>query len=185
MISFQETNPGDREKVLQAELDAFKNNHKVKTLVNDLRDDITAQPLVSLMACDSDKPIGHVFFSRARIKVGWGFCGLRDGAFILSALAVIRDYQNRGIGGKLIQEGLEILEKKDGKRCFVFGFKDYFIKHGFHPDAENAGWPPPCIIPGQDKDIWMWQDLVDDPGDDKGTIICANALMRKQYWTMN
>lgn len=182
MITIRKTTPKDIETILEVELLAFKGDSSIKTLVTELLDDSSAEPIVSLLAYDDKKPVGHILFTKAKIKTGSGFCCLKDGAHILAPLAVIPEYQNKGIGGKLIEEGLCALKEMGTQRCFVLGHKEYYPRFGFIPNAVKAGWPAPYPIPEKNHDAWMWQDLTDDPCDEKGQVICANAMMQKRYW---
>jgi len=182
MITLRKTVPKDLETILEVELLAFKGDRSIKTLVTELLVDPSAEPIISLLAYDDEKPVGHILFSKAKIKSGWGFCSLKPGSYILAPLAVIPEAQKQGIGGMLIKEGLCALRKIGAERCFVLGHKEYYPRFGFIPNAIKAGFPAPYPIPEKNHDAWMWQDLTDDPCDEKGQIICANALMRKKYW---
>jgi putative acetyltransferase len=182
MITIRKTTPVDLETILQVELAAFKNDRSIKKLVTDLLKDPSAEPRVSLLAYDGDKAVGHILFTRAKILAGLGFCSLKGGYHILAPLAVIPEYQKQGVGGLLIKEGLRILMEMGTERCFVLGHKDYYPRHGFIPNAIAAGWPAPYPIPEENHDAWMWQDLVENPSDTKGRVICAEAMLRKEYW---
>ena len=182
MITIKPTTQQDKETILHVELEAFKGDHSIKTLVTELLDDTTAEPIVSLLAYDDEKPVGHILFTKAKIKTGWGFCNLKTGSYILAPLAVIPKAQKQGIGGMLIKEGLNVLKDMGIERCFVLGHIDYYPRYGFIPDAKKLGFPAPYPIPEENKDAWMMQELVEKPEELRGQVICANALMRKKYW---
>lgn len=182
MIKIKQTTPKDLETILKVELAAFRDDPEINTLINDLFKDPTAEPVVSLLAYDGKKPVGHILFTKARLKPGLGICSLKPSGYILAPLAVIPEYQNRGIGGMLINEGLKILREMGVERCFVLGHKTYYPKYGFVPDAFASGWPAPFPIPDKDRDAWMWQDLSENASNLKGQIICADAMMKEEYW---
>ena len=182
MITIRPTTPQDHDAILKVELAAFNQDPEIKTLVTDLLKDPTAEPIVSLLAYDDDKAIGHILFTKARIKPGLGICSLKPGGYILAPLAVIPEYQKQGFGGKLIKEGLRILKDIGAELCFVLGDPDYYPRHGFIPDARSFGFPAPYPIPEKDKEAWMIMGLVEKPTGIKGQVICANAMMKEEYW---
>jgi putative acetyltransferase len=202
MIHIKHTTPKDLNTILYVELLAFDQDLEIKTIVMDLLNDPTAEPIVSLLAYDGDKPVGHILFTKARIKPGLEICpvhrslpdqrslgevgdedrSLKPGGYILAPMAIIPNYQKQGIGGKLIKEGLRILKNMGAKRCFVLGHKAYYPKYGFIPDAGKFGFPAPYPIPEKDKEAWMMMGLVEAPGGIKGQVICADAMMKEEYW---
>mgnify|MGYP001099689092 CR=1 FL=1 len=150
---------------------------EVVTLIKELLDDPTAQPLISLMALVNQNTAGHIIFSNAAISARQDIK-----AAILAPLAVHPDYQNRGIGGKLIQAGLKRLTEEGTGLVFVLGHPDYYPRHGFKP-AFPYGFNPPHPIPEKHADAWMVLDLYTDVINPiSGTVICANALNRREYW---
>lgn len=182
MIKIKQTKPKDFETLLNVELEAFKDDPEINTLIHGIFRDPTAEPMISLLAYDRKKPVGHILFTKARLKSDSDDGSLKPGGYILAPLAVIPEYQNRGIGGMLIMEGLRILKKMGVERCFVLGHKTYYPKHGFIPDACAAGWPAPYPIPDENKDAWMWLDLCEHANTEKGRIVCADSMMKKEYW---
>ena len=59
MINIRKTTPQDHDAILKVELAAFDQDPEIKTLVTDLFNDPTAEPIVSLLAYDGDKPVGR------------------------------------------------------------------------------------------------------------------------------
>lgn len=69
--------------------------------------------------------VGHIAFSPVTISDGTeGWCGLGPGS-------VLPDYQRRGIGKALIQEGLLRLKALDAKGYCLVGHPEYYKKFGF------------------------------------------------------
>lgn len=181
-ITIRKTTSKDLNKILNVELGAFSRSNKVKNLLTDLLEDPTAEPRVSLLALDGDKPVGHILFSTARIRPRPGFCNLKSNASIMGPVAVIPDYRQRGICKALIRKGLDELKSLGVDRCFTLGHSQFRPCMGFIPDAANAGFPAPFPLAEEDKNAWMWLDVSGKPIDETGKIICANAIMRGTYW---
>jgi predicted N-acetyltransferase YhbS len=72
--------------------------------------------------------VGHVAFSPVEIDS-------RQGSwFGLAPLAVLPDWQGRGIGAALVQAGLEDLQRIDAAGCVVLGEPAYYGRFGFAHD---------------------------------------------------
>jgi len=146
-------------------------------LVKDLLNDPTAQPLLSLIALHDQKIVGHILFSKAEVS---GFAAERS--TILAPLAVESGLQKQGIGGSLINKGLELLADAGVKLVFVLGHPDYYPRFGFKP-AGRHGLDAPYPIPNAVKEAWMVLEL--SPGcigRIKGKVKCAEALDRPEHW---
>tara|TARA_R110000765_G_scaffold426037_1_gene540453 strand:- start:58 stop:387 length:330 start_codon:yes stop_codon:yes gene_type:complete len=102
---------------------------------------------------------------------------------ILGPLAVKPQYQSRGVGGKLIKKGLEILKEKSSELVFVLGHKKYYPKYGFIPDAGKLGFAAPYPIPTKDANAWMVQSLTPKGLEyNHGKIRCADELNKPEHW---
>ena len=101
---------------------------------------------------------------------------------ILAPLAVLPEYQNKGIGGMLIAEGLMRLKEIGSKVVFVLGHITYYPKYGFINDAGNLGYPAPFHIPEKVKEAWMVIPLTSDGLINKGKVICAKAMNSPEHW---
>jgi putative acetyltransferase len=102
---------------------------------------------------------------------------------ILAPLAVIPSAQKKGVGGKLIEHGLEVLEKSGVDLVFVLGHPEYYPRHGFTP-AGKLGFEAPYPIPSKDAAAWMIQELKDGIiGKYSGRVICSDALNKPEYWS--
>lgn len=144
-----------------------------------LLNDKSAQPYVSLLAFCNKKAIGHILFTRASIEDQ----NTDSLIHILAPLAVIPKFQKQGIGGLLIQKGLEKLKLMGSELCFVLGHIDYYPKYGFINDAKKLGFPAPYPIPEKFKDAWMIQELKE--GSIKslnGRVICCDELNKEEHW---
>jgi len=166
----------DLDNVLKVERLAFGEDAEAN-LVRDLLEDPTGNPTLSLLAFEGEQAIGHILFSRICLAPESTFT-----ASLLAPLAVVPDYQGKGIGGKLIVEGLRILAGRGIDLVFVLGHPGYYPRHGFNP-AGRVGLQAPYPIPEKDADAWMVQELVPGIiGSVSGQVVCAESLRKPEYW---
>ena len=98
--------------------------------------------LLSLVAHDDSRIVGHVEFSRVRV----------DGqplAVTLAPVSVLPGVQRRGIGSGLIRTGLLALEGAGESLVFVLGHADYYPRFGFSAEAAapfDAPWSGPHFM---------------------------------------
>ena len=178
-MEIRETSDADLDDVLSVERDAFgEEDEAVLVLVRDVLDDASAEPVLSLLAFDGDRAVGHVLFSAARLTGGQGTAS----AAILAPLAVVKDVQRRGIGGALIARGLQILAKAGVDLVFVLGHPEYYPRHGFAP-AGRLGFDAPYPIADKNAGAWMVQELRRGVIDAvSGTVVCCDAMNKPEYW---
>jgi putative acetyltransferase len=89
---------------------------------------LRAKPHISLVAVDNGKVVGHIFFSGIFIE---GPDGIVSDTTGLAPMAVLPEYQNQGIGSKLVRAGLEACASDGRDAVFVLGHKDYYPRFGF------------------------------------------------------
>jgi putative acetyltransferase len=175
-MKIRNASDADLNDVLTVARAAFERDEEA-ALVRDLLDDPSAHPVFSLLAFRDNHAAGHILFTRAGIE---GHPYLT--ASILAPLAVVPEAQNQGIGGALIQHGLQALTASKIDLVFVLGYPDYYTRHGFEP-AGRLGWDAPYPIPPQNADAWMVQPLRPGVlGEYRGRVICADKLDRPKYW---
>ena len=172
----RETTPADLNDILYVEKLAF-NREIEANLTRDLLDDPSAKPLISLLAYIDDQPAGHILFTNAHLtnypSVSVSF---------LAPLAVIPKCQKQGIGGKLIQIGLQILSKINVDLVFVVGHPQYYPRSGFAP-AAKLGFEATYPIPEKQIDAWMVLALRSNIiGKVSGRIICCDTLNKPELW---
>ena len=92
-------------------------------LVDALRDH--DKDLVSLVAEVGGSVVGHVLFSPVTIS------DRADGGVGLAPLAVLPEYQTRGIGQSLVRTGLEICGERGYPYVVVLGGPTYYARFGF------------------------------------------------------
>ena len=147
-------------------------------LISELLVDHTAEPRLSLVATIDQKPVGHVLFSYARVSQA----ATEVPAAILAPLAVLPEFQSKGIGGQLIEAGLEGMARQGAELVFVLGHPRYYPRYGFQP-AGALGLEAPYPIAAEHADAWMVRALrADVLGSVHGTVSCAAALRDPDYW---
>ncbi len=177
-IIIRETKQNDFDDIMTVERRAFGSEDEAE-LTKNLMADSTSKPILSLLAFDKHKAIGHILFTVATFKDQKG----SPPFYILAPLAVIPEYQRMGIGGMLIKEGLRILKKNKAELVFVLGHITYYPKYGFIGNAAKFNLPAPYLIPDKVADAWMVQELV--PGSIQkynGQIACCKAMEKEEYW---
>lgn len=163
--------------VLQIERLAF-GYEKEADLVRDLLHDPSAKPVLSLLAFQKNRALGHILFTTAQLSGSQGLASI----VILAPLAIVPGAQKQGIGGKLIEKGLELLSKSGVDLVFVLGHPEYYPCYGFKP-AGDLGFEAPYPIPDVHANAWMVQALrLGVIGNVSGKVICADALNKPEHW---
>ena len=169
----------DLNEISKIHLAAFgqEEGPEIAELVNALLEDATAEPLLSLVAESGGSLAGHILFTSANLLPGG-----EPSIQILAPLAVFPGFQNAGVGGALIRDGLDRLAKSGVDLVFVLGHPGYYPKYGFQR-AGVLGFAAPHPILPRNADAWMVQELgggaIDKFG---GTVNCSDVLNQPQYW---
>lgn len=145
-------------------------------LVAELLGDPTARPMLSLVAEQAGRLVGHVLFTAVEL-VG---AGEPVGCSILAPLAVLPEVQGTGVGRGLIEAGCRILAARGGSLVFVLGDPDYYGRFGFeaaipvgleapYPIEPEAAWRVRALVPGV-------------VGQVRGKVRPAAALAGEELW---
>ncbi|WP_159520638.1 GNAT family N-acetyltransferase [Sunxiuqinia indica] len=178
-IIIKETANKDLTAIFEVESQAFGHDKEAR-LTEALLGDSTAKPVLSLLAFYNEKAVGHILFTRVYMNE---MSENQPLMHILAPLAVIPEYQKKGIGKMLIMEGLEKLKQSGSVLVFVLGHIGYYDRHGFVPDAAKLGYQAPFPIPEEFADAWMVQSLnSSDINLEKGKVLCANELNKPEHW---
>lgn len=176
-MEIREACQADLQDVLRVEREAFGYDKEAE-LVNDLLNDPTAKPLLSLLAFEGGRAVGHILFTACKLEGCEGSVSVS----ILAPLAIIPDFQKQGIGGKLIERGLELLKERGVDLVFVLGHPGYYPRYGFNPAGLEV-FRAPYTIPEKHSDAWMVQELrAGIIGALSGQVVCADALMKPEHW---
>jgi len=153
----------DRDSVRQVHLAAFGDHGRlVADLVDALR--LSDSDAVSLIAEQAGAVVGHVMFTKSRLDAPRRLVEV----YVLSPLAVVPAHQSKGIGGELVQRGLDILANRSVPLVFLEGSPRYYPRFGFLPAAERGFRKPSLRIPDAAfqvmplpaHEVWMTGTLV-------------------------
>lgn len=89
----------------------------------------SGKPTVSLVATVGTRPVGHILFSPVEIEAP----GPPVAAFGLAPMAVIPQFQRRGIGSRLVEAGLEECGRRGCRAVVVLGHTRFYPRFGFRP----------------------------------------------------
>lgn len=179
-MKIRKTTESERSEILNIHTQAFGKDKgpEISQLVNGLLDDESAKPILSLVAVDNDKLIGHILFTKVVVA------GAKNQiiAQILAPLAILPEKQNKGTGEKLINEGLRLLKESGTDLVFVLGHPTYYPRCGFIP-ANEQGYEAPYPIPEEHTEAWMVQGLIGDVmNKNSGKVQCSRVLNEPQHW---
>ena len=179
-LKIRQSTESDRKEILNIHEQAFGQvkGPVIAKLVDDLLNDETAIPILSLVAVANDTLVGHILFTKAVITKTENPIS----AQILAPLAILPDEQKKGIGEKLINEGLRLLKGSGTELVFVLGHPTYYPRCGFIP-AGAQGFEAPYPIPEEHAAAWMVQALNGDVlKNNAGKIQCSKVLNEPQHW---
>lgn len=102
-----------------------------QTMEADLVDALraNARPHISLVAVVEGRIVGHIFFSPASIETESGIFA----AMGLAPMSVLPEFQNQGIGSRLVNEGLKKCRELGHSIVVVLGHPNYYPRFGFIP----------------------------------------------------
>lgn len=139
-------------------------DHNEHYLIERLRKSEAFIPELSLVAENEGLVIGHILITRIKIK-NWDE---EHESLILAPVSVLPDYQNFGIGGKLIIKAHEIATKLGYKSILLVGHEIYYPRFGYK-QLSSFDIKQPFAIP--DKNC-MAKELVPGALDNvKGVVI--------------
>lgn len=123
--------PGDIEAIRNVNVVAFERGSEAD-LVDRLRG---VASTLSFVAIESEQVVGHIFFSPVEIERE---CA--DGLLVLglAPIAVLPNYQRKGIGSLLIRHSLKACAQFGFKAIVVLGSPKYYPRLGFIPAKEKG-----------------------------------------------
>ena len=135
----------DREAVRGLHGEAFGDQGEaVADLVDALRDQITSDNGVSLVAVDENRDVvGHVMFTRSLLDAPRRLVEVQ----VLGPLAVLPARQNLGVGAALIKAGLQLMVERSVPVVFLEGAPGYYSRLGFTAGAPQGFRKPSLRIP--------------------------------------
>ncbi len=174
-MNIRESVENDKTSIRKVHQNAFgqSEGETISQLAIDLLEDISARPILSLVAEQENEIIGNVIFSSIKIE------GTEEtSAYIMAPVAVTKNAQGKGLGKKLINQGLDILKKRGAEIVLVLGDPNYYKRTGFKAD-HNLNPPYKLVYP----EAWMAHELVEGILTKlQGTVRCASSLNSPELW---
>ncbi|PWW17350.1 MULTISPECIES: GNAT family N-acetyltransferase [unclassified Chryseobacterium] len=168
MITIRKEEKEDHQKVFQLTEEAFRemeySDHQEQFLVEKLRRSEAFIPELSLVAEDEKGTIaGHILFTKIKIvNEEKSFDSLA-----LAPVSVKPEFQNQGIGAKLILEGHRIAEELGYESVILIGHEKYYPRFGYKKTS-NFGISFPFDVPEENG---MAVELVKDGLKDKKGVV--------------
>jgi len=174
-VKIRESVANDKDAIQIVHQAAFgeSEGETVSQLAIKLLEDKNAQSILSLVAEQNSEIIGNIIFSPVNIE---GIKGVS--AYILAPLAVTNKFQRKGIGTKLINQGIETLRNRGADIVLVYGDPSYYTRTGFKA-GHNLEAPYKLDYP----EAWMAQELVKGVlTQTQGVARCALPLNSPELW---
>lgn len=167
----------DQEDIRQVHRAAFPESERelVSALAVNLLLEETKPATMAWVAEIDGTVVGHVAFSPVSIRHDESWQG-----YILAPLGVNPGHQNRGIGLKLVENGIQQLARMGIDSVFVYGDPGYYGRFGFTAEGA-AGYIPPYEL----EYPFGWQGLAFKPqrrGGMPRKITCVASLSDPTLW---
>ena len=129
----------DRDAIHRVHWSAFAEDERalVAELAVELMDEQVVPPVLSLVAHDEGRVVGHVAFSPVSVEGEGGFQG-----YLLGPLGVLPELQKRRVGSSLVERGIEQLTQAGVDVILVYGDPKYYGRFGFTVEAAGRYVPP-------------------------------------------
>ena len=108
--------------------DLFKPGCDEHLMVHQLRKGTGYIPELSLVACDGNKIVGHILYTRSYVV---SENKQRREVISFGPVSVLPSYQGKGIGSALIEKTKEIARDMGYKGIFIYGNPKYYNRFGF------------------------------------------------------
>ena len=168
MFKIRKENKNDYNEVYNVIKKAFEtaehSDGNEQDLVVRLRKSEAFIPELSLVAVEENKIVGYILFTKIKIK--------DNIELALAPLAVLPEYQRKGIGKKLIETGHNIAKNLGYQYSIVLGSENYYSKMGYIP-AIQYGIKAPFQVPDEN---FMAIKLNDTNIEIKGTVEYAKEF---------
>jgi len=134
-IYIRQEKPEERSHVFKLIEAAFKDvvhtDHREQFLVERLRTSQAFIPELSLVAVCKEQIVGYILLSRIKIRSA----SIDHDSLAVAPVAVLPQYQNRGIGGILLNEAHERARILGFRSAILLGHATYYPKFGYKEAA--------------------------------------------------
>lgn len=148
-MNIREEQPADVDEIRKVNSEAFETDAEAN-LVNALRSSGCAY--ISLVAETDGNIVGHILFTPVELTENKNNLKIMG----LAPMAVLSKFQNKGIGSKLVNSGLEYCKSQGYDAVVVLGHPAYYPRFGFIPSVEY-GIKSEYDVP---DDVFMILELV-------------------------
>ena len=148
MLTFRQETLKDIDSIRYVNEQAFEQKGEAE-LIDKLRNRNVVT--LSLVAVQADQIVGHILFSPVSVESEYSSFE----AITLAPMAVLPEYQRKGIGSQLVRVGLEECLRLGHEIMVVLGHPDYYPRFGFVP-AKPKGISCEFEVPNE---AWMVLEL--------------------------
>ncbi|QVK17456.1 N-acetyltransferase [Mycoplasmatota bacterium] len=129
MITIRQEQVKDYKDIAEVNAQAFTDQNFIGevALVDALRRGSFFDPELSLVALCEDKVVGHALFYPQKSFIN----EIEIPSVLLGPISVLPEYQKKGIGKLLIEEGHRIAFEKGYKYSFLWGHDTYYPRFGY------------------------------------------------------
>ncbi len=160
MINIRQEIPSDMAAIHSVNKQAFNGREAEANLVDVIRNSEKFIPELSLVAEEDGQILGHILFSHIHIETENG----QLPSLALAPMAVLPEYQQQGIGSKLVRQGLAVCKSLRHSIVIVLGHPGYYPRFGFSAVMAKL---LECPF-GDCGDGWMALELIPDALDRVG-----------------
>jgi putative acetyltransferase len=133
-------------------------------LVEELRRNPRFIPELSLVALYDDEVVGHILFLPIRIVCEYSPVI----SLSLAPMAVLPEHQGKGIGGRLIEEGIAAARTMGYESIIVLGHPEYYPRFGFQPASKWGVRPSYEEVPDE---AFMAMELIENSLEGKAGVV--------------
>lgn len=130
--------------------------------------------VISLVAVARGAVVGHILMTLCGVE------GQSERVALLGPLAVVPDWQGRGVGSVLVAEGLRRVEAEGASRFQVLGDPAYYGRFGFRADTDVT---TPYPIPAEWASAWQSLPLRDGAPAVKGKLVVPGPWREPSLWS--
>jgi len=129
-----------------------------------------ASPTISLVAEEEGAMIGHIYFAAVELPES-----LELPLMGLAPMAVVPDFQGKGIGTSLVRAGLGRCKREGVSAVVVLGHPNYYKRFGFGP-ASKLGLTSEFKVPNE---VFMVLELVEGSLKGKSGVVQYHSAFKE------